>query len=85
VGFGGGEILDLRSFEELSEDECVWGGGCPRDEVGGGEGRGSRFGEGEEGLQVDVGFKMKRGLWRGELGTSRAFKALVCSILNVVL
>ena len=40
-----GEGLDLRGGEELGEDECVWGSGCARDEVGGCAGGGGGFGE----------------------------------------
>jgi hypothetical protein len=48
----GGESLDVWCGEELGEDECVRGRGCPGDEVGGCAGGGGGFCQGKEGLET---------------------------------
>lgn len=74
--------MDLGGAEEGREDEGVWGGGGALDEVDCGGGGGGGFGEREEGLGLLAG--------KGSLGevlglgwcTSRAFRALVCSMVG---
>ena len=80
---GGREGLDLWCREQLTEDECVWGGGCTSDEVGRGAEGGGRFGECKErlGVLARVGAAEGEGKRRRKGCTSKAFRAFVCSIL----
>ncbi len=53
VFFRGGESLDLRSGQQLGEDEGIWCGGSSCDEIGSGAGRGGRFRKCKERLEMD--------------------------------
>ena len=78
---GGGERGDLGRLEELGEDEGVGGGGCLTDKVDGGARRCGGLGEGEEGLGIvsaPLSWHMSGG---GGGHTSRALRALVCSMV----
>lgn len=81
-GGGGAEGLNLGGAEEGREDEGVWGGGGALDEVDCGGGGGGGFGEREEGLGFVSWGRVRWGDGGLGWGTSRAFRALVCSMVD---
>jgi len=78
---GGGEGLDVWGGEELGEEVGGRGGCCAGDEVGSRERGGGGFVEGKEGLgNIVRSFKIEI---IGRSQTSKAFRALICSILKI--